>query len=127
MKRVVTAIVLLLSLALLASCRTVAPAAPPVASEMPPGAATARSLPTTPQALATVVPPAATPPAVPRITVDDLWQRIQGGEAVVVVDARGLDDYNLKHIAGAISMPEGEVSRRANELPKDSLLVFYCT
>jgi 3-mercaptopyruvate sulfurtransferase SseA len=80
---------------------------------------------------ATVVTPSALPTAVgadiPRISVSDLWKRLEGGEAVVIVDTRSLESYNTQHIAGAISMPEAEVTQRAGELPANSLIVFYCT
>ena len=116
-------LVILLALSALAGLAGCRPTAPVVAVGPPS---------TVPPTLKTVtVAPAATVPGqagdIPRITVDELWQRLQGGEAIVVVDARGLDEYRLQHIASSISMPEAEVTKRAGELPQDSLLVFYCT
>ena len=127
MKSVPRTIILVLflfeALLLLSACRaTPAPSAPPPTPTWTPVPV---ALPQATQ----VVLPQATQAAddIPRIAVDELWQRLQAGEAIVVVDARGADDYQLQHIAGAINMPSAEVTQRAGELPKDKLLVFYCT
>lgn len=100
---------------LLAGCREGAPAA------AIPAAGTARPYPTAVPAITEASQD------IPRISVDQLWQRLQGGESIVVVDSRSRDEYNIEHIAGAISLPEQELAARANELPRNSLLVFYCT
>ncbi len=77
------------------------------------------------------LPPAGTPagksPAtIVRISVDELWQRIQGGEDIVVVDVRGKAEYDAGHLPGAVSIPEADFAARAAELSKDRLLIFYC-
>jgi hypothetical protein len=61
-----------------------------------------------------------------RITVAELKQKLDAGEAVVY-DTRPKTAYDQEHIKGALSMPSGEVADRAVELPKDKLVVFYCT
>jgi hypothetical protein len=79
----------------------------------------------------TVVPGMISPTAlqseIPRITPTEVWQRVQAGEAITIVDARSLAEYQIEHIVGAISLPAAEVQQRWDELPRDSLLVFYCT
>ncbi|HYH84714.1 MAG TPA: rhodanese-like domain-containing protein [Pyrinomonadaceae bacterium] len=60
-----------------------------------------------------------------RITVAELQQMLERGEAIVV-DVRTKEQYALGHIKGAILMPTGEVSTRLGELPKDKQIVFYC-
>jgi hypothetical protein len=61
-----------------------------------------------------------------RITVADLKQKLDAGQAVVY-DTRAKTAYDQEHIKGALSMPSGEVAQRTGELPKDKLIVFYCT
>ena len=63
---------------------------------------------------------------VPRITAQELKAKLDAGQAVVF-DARLQAPYDQKHIAGALSLPEGEVAARLAELPTDKLAVFYCT
>jgi hypothetical protein len=77
-------------------------------------------------AVVTVTPVVSQGDEIARIGVEELWNRLQAGEAIVVADARSRQSYDLQHIAGAISMPEGEVAARASELPRDRLVVFYC-
>lgn len=61
-----------------------------------------------------------------RITVAELKEKLDAGEAVVY-DTRAKTAYDQEHIKGALSMPSGEVAGRTGELPKDKLIVFYCT
>ncbi|MBF6614103.1 MAG: hypothetical protein IVW55_13335 [Chloroflexi bacterium] len=44
----------------------------------------------------------------------------------LIIDVRAKSAYDLGHIKGAISFPEADVDARANELPKDKLIVAYC-
>ncbi|HEX3560033.1 MAG TPA: rhodanese-like domain-containing protein [Pyrinomonadaceae bacterium] len=64
--------------------------------------------------------------AAPRITVAELQQKLQKGEAVIY-DTRAKSAYEQEHIKGSLSMPSGDVATRTGELPKDKLIVFYCT
>ena len=43
------------------------------------------------------------------------------------VDVRNEDAYNAAHIRGAKLIPLSDVEKRAGELPKDKLIVTYCT
>ena len=61
-----------------------------------------------------------------RVTIAELREALDKGSAVVV-DVRSQMQYNQERIKGAILMPEGQVASRASELPKDKLLVFYCS
>lgn len=74
------------------------------------------------------VPAAATDPAfdaLPRIEIAAAFERFTSGDALFV-DNRVKSEYDLGHVAGAISMPENEVAARFAELPKDKDLIFYC-
>lgn len=68
------------------------------------------------------------PPAdgVRRITAADLSRLLEQGGALVV-DVRGSVEFDLGRIKGARSIPLGLVAGRASELPKDKLIVTYCT
>ena len=63
---------------------------------------------------------------VPRITAEELKALVARGEAVVV-DVRGTEAYLTGHVKGALSMPGDEVTSRASELPRDKMIVTYCT
>jgi len=67
--------------------------------------------------------PAAMQAEVPRIVLDEAKQHYDGGTAIFV-DARSADDYENAHIDGAIHLLPGTVD---NELPKDQLIITYCT
>ena len=64
---------------------------------------------------------------VPRISPEELKDRLDGGEAILVVDSRSLAEFEAGHIAGAISVPSNEVESRLDELPRDQEIVLYCT
>jgi predicted sulfurtransferase len=64
---------------------------------------------------------------VPRITPEELKARLDAREKIVIVDSRAQKPYDVRHIAGAISMPLAQVEERADELPKNRTIVFYCT
>ncbi|HEX8180127.1 MAG TPA: rhodanese-like domain-containing protein [Pyrinomonadaceae bacterium] len=81
---------------------------------------------------ATNPPPAPTAaPAEPaddvrRITVAELKQALDAHQAIVV-DVRGDAAYKSGHIRDSIMIPFAEIGTRANELPKDKLIVTYCS
>ncbi|MGH2932852.1 MAG: ArsR/SmtB family transcription factor, partial [Gaiellaceae bacterium] len=59
------------------------------------------------------------------ITRDELTQRIRRGE-VTVIDVRPAAEYEAGHVAGARSLPIGELARRLEALPADADVVAYC-
>jgi 3-mercaptopyruvate sulfurtransferase SseA len=81
----------------------------------------------TPKTAATPQPPPP-PPAdnARRITVaalHDLYQK----NNVLIIDTRADTAYKDEHIKGSISMPTGTVLSRVDELPRDKMIVAYCT
>ena len=64
---------------------------------------------------------------VPRISVEELKERLDNGEEIVVVDTRSTTSYDIKHIPGAISMPSINIESPLDELPLDQEIVLYCT
>lgn len=63
---------------------------------------------------------------IPKISIEDFRAELSTGNAVAL-DVRGTVPYKLGHIPGAISMPLGLIGDRVEELPKDKLLVPYCS
>ena len=84
-----------------------------------------------PVSLAPTATPTATPEPpkiqsdVPRITPEELKDRLDNGEAILVVDSRSSSAFEMEHIAGAISVPSSEVESRLDEFPRDQEIVFY--
>ncbi|MGO4502385.1 MULTISPECIES: rhodanese-like domain-containing protein [unclassified Dyella] len=62
------------------------------------------------------------------INASQLLQRQQAGQAPVLVDVRGSDEYLDGHIAGALNIPVDQLASRAGVLgvPRDSEIVVYC-
>lgn len=60
------------------------------------------------------------------IKVDDVKKEVDGGAAMIIVDARAPGDYALMHVAGAISVPFYTVNDYAAQIPKDRWILTYC-
>ena len=70
--------------------------------------------------------PAAPPDApVNFIKVDERKAALDRGEKADIIDVRNWDAYVEMHIRGARSMPLRSVERRASEIRKTGLVVFY--
>lgn len=65
-------------------------------------------------------------PEARRITSEEARDAVAKGTAVLV-DVRGAESYKEEHAKGALSIPVHEVAARASELPKDKLIITYCT
>ena len=62
---------------------------------------------------------------VPRISPEYLRERLENGEEILIVDSRPTSVFEIRHIAGAISVPDYEVESHLDELPRDQEIVFY--
>jgi rhodanese-related sulfurtransferase len=51
---------------------------------------------------------------------------VKDGKAFVV-DVRSQDAYNVSHIPGAKLIPYDEIVNHINELPRDKIVVTYCS
>jgi rhodanese-related sulfurtransferase len=60
------------------------------------------------------------------LTKEELWQRLQRKDRLVVLDVRPEEEYDAGHIPGATSIPLDELKRRIRELPKSKRIVAYC-
>lgn len=59
------------------------------------------------------------------VTQDELARMLSSGE-IVLLDVRPEQEYAAGHIAGARSMPVGDIRARLGELPPDQKYVAYC-
>lgn len=61
-----------------------------------------------------------------RITTDELETLIQEGK-VYLIDVRLQDAYNMGHIPGSHLIPAGEILKHVDQLPRDKMIVTYCS
>jgi rhodanese-related sulfurtransferase/DNA-binding HxlR family transcriptional regulator len=59
------------------------------------------------------------------VTLNELLARLREPE-LVILDVRPALEYAQGHIAGARSIPVGELQQRLHELPQDQEIVAYC-
>lgn len=65
---------------------------------------------------------------VPRISPSELAQRLEAGEPTTVLDVRGRS-YRTSDskIEGAVRIDPKELAERHGTLPRDRMIVAYCT
>src|SRR6476619_1796166 len=61
-----------------------------------------------------------------RVTADEMNTMVKNGQAIIV-DVRNQASYDLGHIPGAKLIPAGEILNHLNELPRDKMIVTYCS
>jgi len=61
-----------------------------------------------------------------RITAEELHKLWEKND-VLIIDTRGEAAYKDEHIKGAISVPSNDVGNRIDELPRNKMIVAYCT
>lgn len=64
--------------------------------------------------------------AVPRISVEDLHQRI-ANNAITLIDVRTKEGWDSGHIRGAMHIPLASVEANLSYIPRDKPIVTYCT
>jgi len=64
-----------------------------------------------------------------RISVSELYERLQSPAVPVVIDVRAQSarDLDPRRIPGAMSVPLAEVDRHLGALPRDREIILYCT
>ena len=64
-----------------------------------------------------------------RITVEELKNKIDAGEALVIVDLRHALDFEAdpETIPGAFRMDSSELQEKGDTLPRDREIILYCT
>ncbi len=62
------------------------------------------------------------------ISREELGEKLDRGDGIVLVDVLGEPYYRHSHLPGAISLPLEEIERAPEALPdKDADIVVYCT
>jgi 3-mercaptopyruvate sulfurtransferase SseA len=61
-----------------------------------------------------------------RVTVAELKELLEKDQAVVI-DVRNEASYNAGHIRGSKLIPEAEIVNHLDELPRNKLIVTYCS
>ena len=57
----------------------------------------------------------------------DLYESLNRGDKIVVIDARSNDSYNVEHIPDSLNIPHREMNEEnTKNLDRDSLYVTYC-
>jgi len=59
------------------------------------------------------------------IRVKEVAQLLNDGAKVALVDVRSRQDYLIRHIKGALSVPLEHMDMRGREIPRDGLVVLY--
>jgi len=67
--------------------------------------------------------------AIQRITAQDLKRRMDMHEPLTVLDTRAPDAWKTSdvQIPGSIRVPPDEVGQHLAEIPREGLVVAYCT
>ena len=61
-----------------------------------------------------------------RVTIEELETLVKHNEAVVI-DVRNQAAFDAGHIPGSKLIPAGEIVNHINELPRDKMIVTYCS
>jgi hypothetical protein len=61
-----------------------------------------------------------------RITPAEAREALDKGKAIII-DVRGDASYNAGHVKGALSIPVNDIGSRASELPRDKMIITYCS
>ena len=61
-----------------------------------------------------------------RLTPAEARAAVAQGKAIIV-DVRGEDSYNAGHIKGARWINLNDIEKRAGELPRDKMIITYCS
>ncbi len=87
---------------------------------------------TAPEAVPQVNAPSSTEPSasllerIPRITIDELLQKMADNSNILIVDTRHADQYEVDHIKGAISVPMDTILAGGWTPPADKEIILYC-
>lgn len=63
---------------------------------------------------------------VDRIEAQEAKRLFEKGEAIII-DVRSRDAWDMGHVEGALHFPLAELDARLSQLPKNKLIVAYCT
>jgi len=63
---------------------------------------------------------------VPRITIDELLQKMADNSNIIIVDTRHAEEYEVDHIKGAVSVPLDTIVSGGWAPPADKEIILYC-
>ena len=63
---------------------------------------------------------------VKRVSVEEL-RAMMKKKTVVVIDVRDSETYNAEHIKGALSITGDMIAEKAKKLPRNKMIVTYCS
>src|SRR5262245_25663529 len=64
---------------------------------------------------------------IPRVKVEEAKKMVAEGKAIII-DVRGADAYKMSHIKGALDVPLIKLDTgESKDLPKDKLIIAYCS
>jgi 3-mercaptopyruvate sulfurtransferase SseA len=61
-----------------------------------------------------------------RVTIEEMEAMLKDGTAIVI-DVRNQAAYDQGHIPGSRLIPAGEILNHISELPRDKMIVTYCS
>jgi hypothetical protein len=61
-----------------------------------------------------------------RITPAEAREAVDKGKAIII-DVRGEASYDAGHVKGARLIPVNDIGTRASELPRDKMIITYCS
>lgn len=64
--------------------------------------------------------------SMPRISINELKQKIDSGADILVVDTRHREEYDIDHIKGAVSAPLDDIIAGKWQPPANKELILYC-
>ena len=74
------------------------------------------------------IPPGSSDADVPRMSMEDFKALYDDpAKRPIIIDVRTASGYDAGHIKGAISFPEEQIATLVSQLPKDKLVVAYCS
>lgn len=63
---------------------------------------------------------------VDEISADELWEKIQRGESVQIIDIRSEREFNHGHIPGAINIPFNRFAQEVENIEWQDTIVVAC-
>jgi membrane protein DedA with SNARE-associated domain len=65
--------------------------------------------------------------AVARITPEELRQKLEAGEEIVVVDVRSALESEFDSVPGALRIPLEDLETRSGDIPRDRDIILFCS
>lgn len=72
---------------------------------------------------------ARTADSIPRMTIQELKEKMDKGDRIIILDVRTAEDYSTSpyKITGAVRIPLDQLKSRYTELPAAAEIVAYCS